>query len=46
MIHKAAMGNKLSGIIYYNFKYHINLEDNNENQMNALHLAVRNSMEI
>ncbi len=45
MIHKAAMGNKPSAIIYYNLKYHMNLEDTDENQMNALHLAVRNSME-
>ena len=45
MIHKAAMGNKPSAIIYFNKKYNMNLEDTDENQMNALHLAVRNSME-
>ena len=45
MIHKAAMGNKPSAIIYYNLKYNMNLEETDENQMNALHLAVRNSME-
>ena len=45
MLHKAAMGNKPSAIIYYNLKYHFNLEATDENQMNALHLAVRNSME-
>ena len=45
MLHKAAMGNKPSAIIYYNLKYHLNLEATDENQMNALHLAVRNSME-
>jgi len=45
MIHKAAMGNKPSAIIYFNKKYNINIEDTDENQMNALHLAVRNSME-
>ena len=45
MIHKAAMGNKPSAIIYFNKKYNMSLEDTDENQMNALHLAVRNSME-
>ena len=45
MIHKAAMGNKPSAIIYFNKKYNINLEDTDENKMNALHLAVRNNME-
>ena len=45
MIHKAAMGNKPSAIIYFNKKYNMSLEDTDENQMNALHLAVRNGME-
>ena len=45
MIHKAAMGNKPSAIIYFNKKYNMNLEDTDENQMNALHLATRNCME-
>ena len=45
MIHKAAMGNKPSAIIYFNKKYNMSLEDTDENQMNALHLAVRNNME-
>ena len=45
MIHKAAMGNKPSAIIYFNKKYNMNLEDTDENQMTALHLATRNSME-
>ena len=45
MIHKAAMGNKPSAIIFFNKKYNINLEDTDENKMNALHLAVRNNME-
>ena len=45
MIHKAAMGNKPSAIVYFNKKYNMNLEDTDENKMNALHLAVRNNME-
>ena len=45
MIHKAAMGNTPSAIIYFNKKYNMSLEDTDENQMNALHLAVRNGME-
>ena len=45
MIHKAAMGNKPSAIIYFNKKYNMSLEDTDENQMNALHLATRNCME-
>ena len=45
MLHKAAMGNKPSAIIYFNKKYNMNLEDTDENQMNALHLATRNCME-
>ena len=45
MIHKAAMGNKPSAIIFFNKKYNMNLEDTDENQMNALHLATRNCME-
>ena len=45
MIHKAAMGNKPSAIVYFNKKYDMSLEETDENQMNALHLAVRNSME-
>ena len=45
MIHKAAMGNKPSALIYFNKKYNMSLEDTDENQMNALHLAVRNGME-
>jgi len=45
MIHKAAMGNKPSAIVYFNKKYNMNLEDTDENQMTALHLATRNSME-
>jgi palmitoyltransferase len=45
MIHKAAMGNKPSAIIYFNKKYNMSLEDTDENHMNALHLAVRNGME-
>ena len=45
LIHKAAMGNKPSAIIYFNKKYNMNLEDTDENQMNALHLATRNCME-
>ena len=45
MIHKAAMGNKPSAIIFFNKKYNMNLEDTDENQMTALHLATRNSME-
>ena len=45
MIHKAAMGNKPSAIIYFNKKYNMNLEDNDENQRTALHLAVQNCME-
>ena len=45
MIHKAAMGNKPSAIIFFNKKYNMNLEDTDENQMTALHLATRNCME-
>ena len=45
MIHKAAMGNKPSAIIYFNKKYNMSLEDTDENQMTALHLATRNCME-
>ena len=45
MIHKAAMGNKPSAIVYFNKKYNMNLEDKDENQMTALHLATRNNME-
>ena len=45
MIHKAAMGNKPSAIIYFNKKYNMSLEETDENQMNALHLAVRSCME-
>jgi ankyrin repeat protein len=45
MIHKAAMGNKPSAIIFFNKKYNMNLEDTDENQMIALHLATRNCME-
>ena len=45
MIHKAAMGNKPSAIIFFNKKYNMSLEDTDENQMNALHLATRNCME-
>ena len=45
MIHKAAMGNKPSAIIYFNKKYNMNIGDTDDNEMNALHLAVRNSME-
>ena len=45
MIHKAAMGNKPSAIVYFNKKYNMNLEDRDENQMTALHLATRNNME-
>ena len=33
MIHKAAMGNKPSAIIYFNKKYNMSLEDTDENQM-------------
>ena len=35
MIHKAAMGNKPSAIVYFNKKYNMNLEDTDENKMNA-----------
>ena len=45
MIHKAATGNKPSAIIYFNKKYNMSLEDTAENQMTALHLAIRNCME-
>ena len=45
MIHKAAMGNKPSAIIYFNKKHNMSLEETDENQMNALHLAVRSCME-
>ena len=45
MIHKAAMGNKPSAIVYFNKKYNMNLDDKDENQMTALHLAIRNNME-
>ena len=45
MIHKAAMGNKPSAIIYFNKKYNMNLEDNDENQRTALHLSIQNCME-
>ena len=45
MIHKAAMGNKPSAIVYFNKKYNMSLEDKDENQMTALHLATRNNME-
>ena len=45
MIHKAAMGNKPSAIIFFNKKYNMDLEATDENKMTALHLATRNCME-
>ena len=45
MIHKAATGNKPSALIYFNKKYNMSLDDTAENQMTALHLAIRNCME-
>ena len=45
MIHKAAMGNKPSAIVYFNKKYNMNLDDKDDNQMTALHLATLKNME-
>ena len=46
MIHKAAQGNKPSGIIYFNKKYNMDLEvgENKEN-LNAMHLAAISGMD-
>ena len=45
MIHKAAQGDKPSAIIYFNKKYKMDLKAKDENQLNALHLAVKSGME-
>ena len=45
MIHKAAMGNKPSSIVYFNKKYNMDLEATDENKMTALHLATLSCME-
>ena len=45
MIHKAAMGNKPSSIVYFNKKYNMDLEAIDENKMTALHLATLSCME-
>ena len=45
VIHKAAMGNKPSSIVYFNKKYNMDLEATDENKMTALHLATLSCME-
>ena len=45
MIHKAAQGDKPSAIVYFYKKYNMDLEATDENQDNALHLAVKSRMQ-
>ena len=45
MLHKAAQGNKPSAIVYFNKKYNMDLNSVEENQQNALHLAVNSGMD-
>ena len=45
MIHKSAMGNKPSAIIFFNKKYNMDLEATDENKIALLHLETRNCIE-